>query len=339
MAVHGINSGLFEFLLAPDKKTQEFLASLKPGDTLRGKVADIIQGQNKAVINFRGNNVTSLMPQGMDIQKGDIINVTVTKTGDSIFMKLSNNITAEVGRGAPVISAGTAAATPQQIAGMLAAAQAPVNEQNIYIAQKLIDYNLPVDSKNINDINSALVMNMRSKGIEQAVISLSGQDAAKEALASFLARLNTQMAAHASAMKAGASQAEAQSIRQEAAVKALNMLNVINSIAAQAGRAGITVSGQSVTLELLNVQPQLFNAIGAQMQTLENARGRAQNVPAPATQAGGAALNTGQTAANQAQVSLSTGVPAQTAAGMPAQTVAGVPAQTVAGAPAQTAAG
>ena len=77
MAVSGLSGNLFELLSAQDKKTADLFALLKPGDTLKGRIIEVIPSDNKAVINFKGYNVISQMPENFPFVKGDAINVVV----------------------------------------------------------------------------------------------------------------------------------------------------------------------------------------------------------------------------------------------------------------------
>jgi hypothetical protein len=191
MAITGVNNNVLELLFSTDKNIQDFLATVKPGDLIRGRVLDVIQGENKAIINFKGFNIVSELPQGSSIKPGDIINAQVSQVNDQIFMKLvTDNMAAELGRGSD--PSAEQAVTPQQLISILNGLKIPVNEQNIFIAQKLMDYHLPVTSQNINDVNTALKNYLNSKGIDMSATNIETPQAAKLVVLNNMFRLNNE---------------------------------------------------------------------------------------------------------------------------------------------------
>lgn len=167
MAINGVNGNPLELVISTNKGIQDFIDTIKTGDTLRGKVIELIQGENKAIINFRGFNIISDLPIGANLSPGDIINVQVSNLNDKVFMKLISG-TVELGQGAQLLE--TQPVTIQQIISMLNAIKVPVNEQNIFIAQKLMDYHLPITAENILIITASLGKYMENKGLDSRSI-------------------------------------------------------------------------------------------------------------------------------------------------------------------------
>ena len=190
MAISGVNGNPIELLISQDKSIQDFLGTIKAGDTLKGKVLDILPGENKAIINFRGFNIISELPVGMLINKGDIINVQVSKLNDQIFMKL---VPPSLSLGTGAEMPGTQEVSAQQLINMLNTVKVPVNEQNIFIAQKLADYHLPVTAENISEINVSLANYMQNKGIDVRAFNVQTPQAAKEIVAENMLNLKAQL--------------------------------------------------------------------------------------------------------------------------------------------------
>jgi hypothetical protein len=253
MAINGVNGSLLQLLLSQDKNIQDFLATIKPGDTLRGRVLEILQGENKAIINFRGFNIISELPTDMLINPGDIINVQVSKVNDQVFMKLvPPNL--DLGRGAEMPDSRTI--TVPQIISMLNNIKVPVNEQNIFIAQKLADYHLAVTAENIVEVNSALGRYMDNKGIDVRAFNVQTPQAAKEIVLENMLKLNTQLNQVISAEDDAAHLA--QSITALNANEKIN--NIINTIAAViqgSSEISITEKNGIVTLTINNPPPNL----------------------------------------------------------------------------------
>src|ERR1035437_5112432 len=253
MAINGVNGSLLQLLLSQDKNIQDFLATIKPGDTLRGRVLEILQGENKAIINFRGFNIISELPTDMLINTGDIINVQVSKVNDQVFMKLvPPNL--DLGRGAEMPDSRTI--TVPQIISMLNNIKVPVNEQNIFIAQKLADYHLAVTAENIVEVNSALGRYMDNKGIDVRAFNVQTPQAAKEIVLENMLKLNTQLNQVISAEDDAAHLA--QSITALNANEKIN--NIINTIAAViqgSSEISITEKNGIVTLTINNPPPNL----------------------------------------------------------------------------------
>lgn len=190
MAINGVNRNPLELLISQDKNIQDFVSTIKAGDTLKGRVLEIIQGENKAIINFRGFNIISELPAGMQINQGDIINVQVSQVNGQVFMKLVPSAL-DLGSGAQM--PGMQDVTNQQIIGMLNNIKVPVNEQNIFIAQKLVDYHLTINAENINDVSSALAGYMENKGIDVRAFDVQSPQAAKEIILENMLNLNAQL--------------------------------------------------------------------------------------------------------------------------------------------------
>src|SRR6056297_3018582 len=260
MALQGVQgSKLFELLTSPDKSAKEFLASLKSGDTLRGKVVDSVPSENKAVINFKGHNIVSKLPDRAAVYRGDTIDVTVSRVTDRVFMRLSTSGSAAPDAGAAAEPA--RALTAQQIAGMLNSAKVPVNEQNIYIAQKLIDYHMPVNAKNINDINSALNRYMQSRGVDMRAFNIETPAAAKEIALTNLFKLSADTEATAGLLNNTSSAGAASAARQEAAGRAINMLNTINTISSSTNGASVSQVNNTVVLNLNNAGNDFVSSV------------------------------------------------------------------------------
>lgn len=193
MAMQGVSSYLLELTASNDKNASAFLASLKPGDTIKGRVAEILGGQNKAVINFRGNNLISQLPENTQLAKGETLTFTVTNVNEKIFMKIINDPAMAIARGMdPQQAAGKAG--PAQFADILTALKVPVNEQNLFIASRLSDYHIPVNKENMTQMSVALNNFMESKGIDMRAFGADSLSGVKETLVMNLFRLMNEAA-------------------------------------------------------------------------------------------------------------------------------------------------
>lgn len=188
MAINGVNRNPMEFMISQDKSIQDFTGSIKAGDILKGRVLDVIPGENKAVINFRGYNIVSELPNGMTINPGDVINVQVSKVNDQVFMKLMPPAL-NLGTGAEM--PGSQPVTPQQIINLLNTIKVPVNEQNIFMAQKLLDYHLPVTAESITELSGSLARYMENKGIDVRAFNVQTPQAAKEIAVENMVKLDS----------------------------------------------------------------------------------------------------------------------------------------------------
>ncbi len=172
MEIMGIQGNLLQLFASADKKVEDFLLSLKQGDILKGKVLEIFANDNRALINFKGYNVVSQLPQTNLIQKGDIINVVVSQMGDKVLMKLINESTAGIST-TPQDLNGESGITGKQLLSFLESIQVPVNEQNVFIAQRMIDYQVPITKENLNSINMALARYVTNNSVYETQNPLS----------------------------------------------------------------------------------------------------------------------------------------------------------------------
>jgi len=249
MATQGVQSNLLNFQISQDKNLKGLFASLSQGDTLKGRVIDIIAAENKAVINFRGYNVVSQLPQGAALKKGDMINVQVTGTGDSVTMKL---LQGPVNTG--IVNPGQLSALSQGdaeiIAGMLNEMKLPVNEQNIYIGRKLAENGVPVTRENLNQVNNSLLAYMQQKGIEPESVFVNksepqaGQAAFKEAAASFIKMFSAVSEADTVVKDNSVNSSVKTAVRQQAAAEFMAELNKIAAVIRESG------NNMSMTAEL-----------------------------------------------------------------------------------------
>lgn len=189
MPIQGVSNQIFELLFSPDKKVQDFMNSLKPGDILNGKVIDIFNNENKAIINFKGYNLISQLPQNINIQKGDTINVMVYNINDKVYMKLNNLL---INNNQTALSLNNSVASID-ILSTLNSLKIPVNEHNLFVAQNLIKYQLPVNKENINDINNALINFMQKKGIDFRIFNIQNSSVANEIILSNILKFNTDI--------------------------------------------------------------------------------------------------------------------------------------------------
>ena len=233
MRIDGAQGNLLELFMSPDKKIQDFLATLKQGDVVTGRVVDILAADNKAIINFKGFNIVSQLPEGSTLQKGDIINVSVMNLDGKTIMKL---IPPDVNTILPKIAVTPDAfksVTPEQIISVLNNIKVPVNEQNIYVAQKLIDYSLPVTKQNMEAVNGVLNNFIQAKGIE--LTNAPGQTVPqlpqiKEDILLNLLKLDNGLAQKTEPQQAA--------VALNNAVKLLNFTNKVN--------AGIEINKQKI---------------------------------------------------------------------------------------------
>lgn len=284
MSIAGVNNNPLELFFSNDKNIQDFMSGVNAGDTIRGRVVDIIQGENKAIINFKGFNVISQLPQGAELNPGDVINAQVLQVNNQIFMKLiPDDMAAELGRGIDL--AAQQAVTPQQLIAMLNDIKAPVNEQNIFIAQKLIDYHLPVTAQNVNGINDALNGYFNTKGFDIRTTNIQNQQTAKLVVLSNILRLNSEAVAMSESLNSAvtpdigqsnaASQQEItqgqpqQPLQQQGtltnaaenninAVRLANISETAGSVAAASQDINITSSDNSVVVFIKNAEAELL---------------------------------------------------------------------------------
>lgn len=178
MAIQGIKGNIFELLLSPDKKIQDFISTLKQGDILKGRIIELFPNEQKAIINFKGFNVVSQIPANLNLAKGDTINVSVVDIGKNIQMKLITDLT-EMGVGIKQLEDNNIIKTEQFI-NLLNSLKVPVNEQNIYIAEKLTNYGIPLTKENITEVSNRLLNYFESKGIDIRALNITNQSTAKE---------------------------------------------------------------------------------------------------------------------------------------------------------------
>ncbi len=243
MAMQGVSNFLVELTASPDKKASDFLSTLKPGDTLKGRVTEFLEGQNRAVINFRGYNMISQLPENAVLSRGETLSFVVTSVNDKVFMKIVNDPTVLMGRGVE-LQADALKAGAQQFAQILTQLKVPVNEQNLFIASRLSDYHIPVTRENMAQVSSALNNFLNDKGIDARAFGADSLPAVKETLALNVFRLMSEASGARPAMPEGAAvqpskiiaPAVQQALNETAAKTAhpaeriANMLSVINSL-------------------------------------------------------------------------------------------------------------
>jgi hypothetical protein len=265
MAITGINNNPLELMISKDKNIADFSSSIKAGDTLRGKVIDVIAGENKAIINFKGYNIIAELPSGAQVSPGDVINVQVSMVNDQIFMKLLVP-GAELGKGGDMPAAQHI--TPQQIVVMLNNLKVPVNEQNVFIAQKLIDYHIPVTSENISEVNTSLNSYLENKGIDARSFNVQTPQAAVELIADNMFKLNFELdnAVNSSVQTQSAAGESKNNIIQQqnsginvgVQEKINNIINTITSVNQGGDKAVITEDAGSIILTIKDAQPSFI---------------------------------------------------------------------------------
>ena len=183
MAIQGIKGNILELLFSSDKKIQDFFSSVKSGDLLKGRIIEIFPNENKAIINFKGFNIISQIPENFNMTKGETINVIVTNINDKIQMKILNSDINLIASSEIVGNQNENNTTLLKInnyINILKGINLPVNEQNLYIVQKLIDYGLPVNKENISDVSDKLINYFEKKGIDIRALNVTNQNIAKE---------------------------------------------------------------------------------------------------------------------------------------------------------------
>ncbi len=188
MPIQGISNQIFEFLISQNKKVQGFINSLKEGDILNGKVMDIFHNENKAIINFKGYNLISQLPQNINLQKGDVINVLVYNINDKVYMKLNNPV---INNNETIVPFNNIKDT--NILNILNSLKIPVNEHNLFVAQTLIKHQLPVNNEIINDINNTLINYLQNKGIDFRLLNIQNFSIAKEIILTNILKFNTDI--------------------------------------------------------------------------------------------------------------------------------------------------
>lgn len=260
MALQGVQGNLLELLQSADKTVQDFISSLQPGDSLRGRVVGILADENKAIINFKGYNLVSQLPQGMNIQKGDIINVLVSQLNNRIFMKIDQS---GIGKGVDPQQLTTGSNDLQQLIGTLNTIKIPVNEQNIFIAQKLVDYHLSVTAENFADINKSLSQYLSTRGIDSNLFIVENAAAAKNLLISNFFKLGMELEKNADSFKDMArildNRGQLDSISQDPtlndiAVKTLNVIKTMDAASLAAPGTSLAIDDDSVILTIQTQQ-------------------------------------------------------------------------------------
>ena len=181
MAMQGVTNALFELISSNDKNASTFLSSLKTGDSLKGRITEVLTGQDKAVINFRGYNMICQIPENAQLTRGETLTFTVTNTNDKIFMKIVNDPAIIMARGMEAQPGGVKAVS-SQFAEILTALKIPLNEQNIFIASRLTDYHISVTKENMLQMTTALNNFMDSKGIDMRAFGADSMPAVKETI-------------------------------------------------------------------------------------------------------------------------------------------------------------
>lgn len=264
MAVSGLSGNLFELLNSQDKKVSDLFALLKTGDTLKGRVIDVIPSDNKAIINFKGYNVISQLPNNVSLSKGDSITVQVSQMGDKVFMKL---IPADLAAAGKLMVPGQLTAVQpaaEQVASLLSAIKVPVNEQNIYTAMKLADYQIAVTKENMNQIHAALNNYMSEKGIDASSLnSVFDKAAAQTASArqdSIIAMmsLNLKLADAAKSMAGVKDPQVINALKQEISAAMIKDINNVNGAAKSTDDVALYVKDNLVTLNVKNTGKELL---------------------------------------------------------------------------------
>lgn len=189
MPIQGISNQIFELLFSPDKKVQNFVNSLKPGDILNGKIIDVFINENKAIINFKGYNLISQLPQNINIQKGDTINVIVYNINNKVYMKL-NNLSINNNQ---TLSPSNNSLASIDILSTFNSLKIPVNEHNLFVAQNLIKYQLPINKENINEINNNLINFLQKKGVDYRIFDIQNPSVAREIILSNIIKFNASI--------------------------------------------------------------------------------------------------------------------------------------------------
>jgi hypothetical protein len=263
MAIQGVKGNVFELLVSTDKKIQEFITALEPGDNLRGRVVEVMPQDGKAIINFKGYNLISQLPQNTTMQKGDLINVTVSQSDNRVFMKISPET---FGRGVEIQQGMPAALSTQQIIQVLNQLNIPVNEQNIYIAQKLADYHLAVTKENVADIHTMTNSYLENRGIDSRAFNIDSLAAAKDLVFTNFFRLGLELQKAADSLRNMAQVMEMRGqqlmTRNDISIKALNILNILNTASAATGGSAVLSSAENaMILSLKSPDSVTINAL------------------------------------------------------------------------------
>ncbi|HTA16810.1 MAG TPA: hypothetical protein VK786_03605, partial [bacterium] len=72
-------SGIPILLQAGQVPLQDLIGSLSAGDTLAGRVVELLP-QNQALISLRGQNVVAQLPAGTALSKGEILSLQVSQS-------------------------------------------------------------------------------------------------------------------------------------------------------------------------------------------------------------------------------------------------------------------
>jgi hypothetical protein len=153
MAVSAL--GLPFLLQANNTQLDSLFAGLTAGDTVRGRVVEILGG-DKAVVSLRGQNMVAQLPAGSSLQKGDALLLQVTQvqsaeTGQAatLTLRLLPNAGADLAIAAGAAQAQTPAsrAVPAQavLEQALSGARLPVNSVTLSAAQTLARLGAPLD--------------------------------------------------------------------------------------------------------------------------------------------------------------------------------------------------
>ncbi len=270
MATQGIQANLFSFLVSKDKNLKGLFDSLSAGDTLKGRVIDVIPAENKAVINFKGYNVISQLPDGASLKKGDIINVMVTGTGDTLTMKLMPN-NSGLGIAGQLQTNMTVQAEADFIANLINEMKLPVNEQNIYIGRRLAEMGVPVTKDNITKVNTSLISYMQQKGITPEIASTnifsaqSGQSALKDAAALFI-KMFSGIYKAAQNLSDNSIKSETKiAIKQQAVSDLMAEFNKLAAIIKNNSDLALELNGAAAVLSAKNVSPEVIRTLSASL--------------------------------------------------------------------------
>jgi hypothetical protein len=264
MAIQGVQGNIFELLLSPDKKIQDFISTLKQGDILKGRIIEIFPNEQKAIINFKGFNLVSQIPANLNLSKGDIINVSVVDIGKNIQMKIVPDLT-EIGTGVVTQLETNNVVKAEQFVNLLNSLKVPVNEQNIYIAEKLINYGLPLTKENISEVSNKLLNYFESKGIDIRAINITNQSTAKEIVLTSIIKFAQELDGLFENLKANFSNNNNTNIIAENNMipakeiksqidKIMNLFNISKEISKATDNINFTASDKSITVEINNWQ-------------------------------------------------------------------------------------
>ena len=321
-------AGIQILLQSGNVQLKDLVDTLQPGDSLKGRVVELLP-QNNAVINLRGQNVVAQLPANTSLAKGDILSLQVSQSTpgegsqpSSLVLRLqaqtlATSLESPAGLGSSLSLLGQSSGLAQ-IEQALGAAKVPVNNVSVAVAQTLSSLGVSLEPATLNALvhaTESLIANEQAPAQSGSGLNAPLQEAIQDGLA------QVKIAAQLSP-----SSEQTVSLLQVARGLEAALQGGAVSVEGTASSAGQGTSGAlavEVALQNFNqaLQGLLSQPTAAQAQNLVSALNQAVQAP----QAGGSGLATGNAALPTSLGSNPAPSPAAPISASPAQSSATAP--------------